>query len=47
MWVSGEKKIDEDDGQVIGVKESVGKLWIGRQVLETMFLTSKIGRYIN
>lgn len=25
MWVSGEK-IDEDDGQVFGVKESVGKL---------------------
>lgn len=46
MWVSGEK-IDEDDGQVFGVKESVGKLQRVRQVLETMSLTSKMGRYIN
>lgn len=54
MWVSGGKKIDEDDREVFGVKESAEKLQRDAcirdsvsHVLETVSLTSKIGRYIN
>lgn len=51
MWVSGGKKIDVDDGEVFSVKESAEKLQrdacIRDTLLETVSLTSKIGRYIN